>query len=85
MVGSRLLFEVPRPIHLSGWDMAASARKPSLHIGAPGAVYLFERAETKSLGEADAPSLRLAALGTRIDESFGRIAVGICQLSWSKR
>jgi CRISPR-associated protein Cmr3 len=68
---------VPRPIHVSGWDMAAGAPKPTSRMVAPGAVYFFERADGEPFGEADARSLWLAALGTRTEEGFGRVAPGV--------
>ncbi len=72
---------VPRPIHVSGWDMAANAPKPTSRMVAPGAVYFFERTDGKPFGEADARSLWLAALGARTDEGFGRVVAGV----WSPR
>jgi CRISPR-associated protein Cmr3 len=70
---------VPRPLHVSGWDMAAGAPKPTSRIVRPGAVYFFERADGRPFGEADAGALWLAAVGARIDEGFGRVVPG----SWS--
>lgn len=71
---------VPRPIHVSGWDMAENdgkgAPKPTSRMVAPGAVYFFERTDGNPFGEADARSLWLGALGTRTDEGFGRIVPG---------
>lgn len=72
---------VPRPTHVSGWDMAANAPKPTSRMVAPGAVYFFERADGKPFGEADARSLWLAALGARTEEGFGRVVPGV----WSPR
>jgi CRISPR-associated protein Cmr3 len=72
---------VPRPVHVSGWDMAAhqgrGAPKPTSRMVAPGAVYFFERADGKLFGEADARSLWLAAIGGRTEEGFGRIVAGV--------
>jgi CRISPR-associated protein Cmr3 len=68
---------VPRPTHVSGWDMAANAPKPTSRMVAPGAVYFFERIDGKPFGEADARSLWLGALGTRTDEGFGRVVPGV--------
>lgn len=68
---------VPRPTHVSGWDMAARAPKPTSRMVAPGAVYFFERTDGKPFGETDARSLWLAALGTRTDEGFGRVVPGV--------
>jgi CRISPR-associated protein Cmr3 len=68
---------VSRPVHVSGWDMAAGAPKPTSRMVSPGAVYFFERADGKPFGEADAKALWLGALGTRTDEGFGRVVPGI--------
>lgn len=68
---------VPRPIHVSGWDMARGEPKPTSRMVPPGAVYFFERADGKPFGEAEAKALWLAALGTRTDEGFGRVVPGI--------
>lgn len=68
---------VPRPIHVSGWDMAAAVPKPTSRLVAPGAVYFFERVDGKPFGEADARSLWLAALGARTEEGFGRVVPGV--------
>lgn len=72
---------VPRPIHVSGWDMAANggkgAPKPTTRMVAPGAVYFFECANGGSFGEADARSLWLAAVGARTQEGFGRVVAGV--------
>lgn len=68
---------VPRPIHVSGWDMAAGAPKPTSRMVAPGAVYFFERIDGKPFAEADARSLWLGALGTRTEEGFGRVVPGV--------
>jgi CRISPR-associated protein Cmr3 len=72
---------VPRPVHVSGWDMAANdgkgGPKPTSRMVAPGAVYFFERADGRPFGEADARSLWLAAMGSRTDEGFGRVVGGV--------
>lgn len=68
---------VPRPIHVSGWDMAAGTPKPTSRMVAPGAVYFFERADGKPFAEADARALWLAGVGARTDEGFGRVVPGI--------
>jgi CRISPR type III-B/RAMP module-associated protein Cmr3 len=68
---------IPRPTHVSGWDMAANAPKPTSRMVAPGAVYFFERTDGKPFGEADARSLWLASLGTRTEEGFGRVVPGV--------
>ena len=68
---------VPRPIHVSGWDMAKGEPKPTSRMVPPGAVYFFERADGNPFGEAEAKALWLAALGTRTDEGFGRVVPGV--------
>lgn len=68
---------VARPVHVSGWDMAKGEPKPISRMVPPGAVYFFERAEGKPFGEVEVKSLWLGALGTRIDEGFGRVVPGV--------
>ncbi len=76
---------VPRPMHVSGWDMAAGAPKPTSRMVAPGAVYFFERTDRRPFGEADARSLWLAALGARTDEGFGGVVPGVWSPTRSTR
>jgi|SRR5581483_939297 len=68
---------VPRPIHVSGWDIAEGKPKPTSRMVAPGAVYFFERTDEKPFGEADARLLWLGAMGARTDEGFGRVVAGV--------
>jgi CRISPR-associated protein Cmr3 len=68
---------VPRPIHVSGWDMAKGEPKPTSRMVPPGAVYFFERADRTPFSEADVKALWLGALGTRTDEGFGRVVPGV--------
>jgi CRISPR-associated protein Cmr3 len=70
---------VPRPVHISGWDMAAGVPKPTSRMVAPGAVYFFERADGGAFGVREARTLWLAAAGARTDEGFGRLVPG----TWS--
>jgi len=72
---------VPRPLHVSGWDMAKGEPKPTSRVVPPGAVYFFERTDGQPFGEAEARSLWLVALGTRTDEGFGRVVPGV----WSAK
>jgi CRISPR-associated protein Cmr3 len=67
---------VPRPLHVSGWDMAARKPKPTLRMVPPGAVYFFERVDGQPFGEAEVQALWLAALGARTSEGFGRVVPG---------
>lgn len=68
---------VPRPIYVSGWDMAKGEPKPTSRMVPPGAVYFFERTDGKPFGKAEAKSLWLTALGTRTDEGFGHVVPGV--------
>lgn len=72
---------VPRPAHVSGWDMAAKdgrgAPKPTSRLVPPGSVYYFERADGRAFDESDARALWLAPLGSRTDEGFGRVVPGV--------
>lgn len=68
---------VPRPVHVSGWDMVKNAPRPTSRMVAPGAVYFFERADGQAFSEGDARALWLGALGTRTDEGFGRVVPGV--------
>lgn len=70
---------VPRPAHVSGWDMAGGSPKPTSRLVPPGAVYFFERADGQTFGEAEARALWLAALGVRANEGFGRVVPGTWQ------
>jgi CRISPR-associated protein Cmr3 len=68
---------VPRPVHVSGWDMAKGEPKPTSRMVPPGSVYFFEHTDGEPFGEAEARSLWLAAVGARMDEGFGRIVPGV--------
>ena len=68
---------LPRPQHVSGWDMAKRRPKPTTRLVPPGAVYFFERADEKPFGWQDVSKLWLAALGSRTDEGYGRVVPGI--------
>lgn len=70
---------VPRPLHVSGWDMVAGAPKPTSRMVPPGAVYCFERADGRPFGEDEVRALWLAALGARTGEGFGQVVPG----TWS--
>jgi len=72
---------VPRPDHVSGWDMAANggkgAPKPTLRTVPPGTVYFFERLDGRPFDDADARCLWLAAVGDRGEQGFGRVVPGV--------
>jgi CRISPR-associated protein Cmr3 len=76
---------VPRPVHISGWDMAAGTAKPVARMVPPGSVYFFERKDGRPFNEDDARALWLPALGARIDEGFGRVVPGVWRPARSKR
>lgn len=67
---------VPRPIHVSGWDLASRGPKRASAMVPPGAVYFFERADGAPFSASDARPLWLAAVGDRTGEGFGRIVPG---------
>jgi CRISPR-associated protein Cmr3 len=71
---------VPRPLAVSGWDMAANggagAPKTACRMVAPGAVYFFERADGRFFDAPEASALWLSAHGERTEEGFGRVAPG---------
>jgi CRISPR-associated protein Cmr3 len=67
---------VPRPLPISGWDMAAGRPKPVVRAVAPGSVYFVERTDGSGFGESDARALWLAAIGGRTEEGFGRLVAG---------
>jgi CRISPR-associated protein Cmr3 len=75
---------VPRPMHVSGWDMASDkakggAPRATSRLVPPGAVYFFTRAGERPapFTADDAQALWLAALGGRTGEGFGRVVPGI--------
>lgn len=72
---------VPRPMHVSGWDMALGVPKSTSRMVVPGAVYFFQSLDGEPFGEEDARTLWLAALGQRTEEGFGRVVPGV----WSPR
>ncbi len=71
---------VPRPLHVSGWDMVAGAPKPVSRLVVPGTVYFLERTDGERFGQAEARSLWLAAVGLRTEEGYGRVVPGVWNL-----
>ncbi len=63
----------PRPVAISGWDMAAGAPRATDLAVAPDAVYFLERADGGGFTAADVGGLWLAALGHRTADGFGRV------------
>lgn len=72
---------VPRPVHISGWDMARCCPKATSSMVAPGSVYFFERADAQPFTREHAEVLWFCAAGKRGDEGFGRVIPGI----WTTR
>lgn len=72
---------VPRPMHISGWDIVAGTPKPTVRAVPPGAMYFLERLDGRPFDEGDARALWLAAIGGRTNEGFGRVVPGV----WSPR
>ena len=72
---------VPRPLHVSGWDLAANngkgAPKGTDRMVPPGAVYFFQKEGQGAFTRKEAEKLWLAALGGRQEEGFGRVVPGI--------
>jgi len=68
---------VPRPLHVSGWDMAMGTPKPTSRMVPPGAVYFFERVDGQPFDEGSVRKLWLSSLGARTHEGFGRVVVGV--------
>ena len=81
--GVALMATVPRPMHISGWDMASDkakggAPRATSRLVPPGAVYFLARADGRPFTPADAEALWLAApLGGRTNEGFGCVVPGI--------
>lgn len=67
---------VPRPAHISGWDMANGKPKATDRMVPPGAVYFFERESKEPISRDEARQLWLAAWGGRQEEGFGRFVPG---------
>jgi len=63
----------PRPVAISGWDMAASAPRATDLAVAPGSVYFLQRADGSGFTADDVRGLWLAKLGRRTEDGFGRV------------
>jgi len=70
---------IPRPLHISGWDMALGQPKPTSRMLPPGAVLFLKHRDGESLrfSEEDVRKLWLAQLGERSEEGYGRFVPGI--------
>ena len=72
---------VPRPLHVSGWDVAKGRPKRSDRLVPPGAVYFFQRRNGGRFTRKEAEALWLAALGERQEEGFGRVVAGVWNIN----
>ncbi|HEY0987799.1 MAG TPA: type III-B CRISPR module-associated Cmr3 family protein [Kofleriaceae bacterium] len=63
----------PRPVAISGWDVAADAPRATNLAVAPGSVYFLQRADGGRFTAADVRGLWLAPLGRRTTDGFGRV------------
>jgi CRISPR-associated protein Cmr3 len=63
----------PRPVAISGWDMAANAPRATDLAVAPGSVYFLQRADGGKFTDDNVRGLWLAALGRRTEDGFGRV------------
>ncbi len=68
---------VPRPLNVSGWDMASRGPKKTDRMVPPGSVYFFEHTDKEPITEAEAEALWLGVIGARTEEGFGRVVPGI--------
>ncbi len=68
---------VPRPVHVSGWDMAKRQPKPTARLVKPGAVYFFEKYSGRAFSRGDALNMWLASIGGRTDDGYGTVVPGI--------
>ncbi len=72
---------VPRPEHVSGWDMAKDrgrgAPKPSLRLVPAGSVYFFTKQDGSSFTPTDAETLWLSVWGQNIHQGYGRVVPGV--------
>jgi CRISPR-associated protein Cmr3 len=68
---------VPRPVPLSGWDLAENRPKRAARAVPPGSVYFLVRADGRPFGPEEAQALWLAGLGERGAEGFGRVVPGV--------
>jgi CRISPR-associated protein Cmr3 len=68
---------VPRPIHVSGWNMAERRPKPTTRLVPRGAVYHFVRTDGGAFSDKAAKKLWFVALGSRTAEGFGYFVPGL--------
>lgn len=67
---------VPRPLHLSAWDMARRVPRPTRRLVPAGAVYFFQRRGGGLFRPEDFRALWLASWGTGCEEGLGLVLPG---------
>ena len=68
---------IRRAGHVSGWDMALGAPKPTTRLVPPGSVYCFEKADGTPFSAEEARRLWLAPLGERTRQGLGSFVPGL--------
>lgn len=70
---------VGRPQHVSGWDVAGGAPKPTRRLAPPGSVYFITRRSGTAFTADDARAVWLASVGEPVDrpDRLGAVVPGI--------
>ena len=70
---------VGRPVHVSGWDMAARRPKPTRRLVPAGSVYFLEKVDggAFTLSDAEAVWLRAVGEGSDTGEATGAVVPGV--------
>lgn len=71
---------VPRPRHISGWDMARGGAKPTRRLVRPGSVYFFEKASNNPFEPGEIEQIWLAQIGRDQSDGFGCVVPGVWHL-----
>jgi CRISPR-associated protein Cmr3 len=72
---------IPRPTHVSGWDMVAKQPKATRRLVPPGAIYFFQRANRSPFTASETKSLWFGPVGQSTHEGFGRVIAGPWEVS----
>lgn len=68
---------VPRPQHVSGWDMARHGAKPTRRLVRPGSVYFFEKVSREPFSADEVSKLWLNQIGQSPNDGFGCVVPGL--------
>lgn len=68
---------VGRPQHVSGWDVAAGAAKPTDRLAPPGSAYFLERTEGGAFTIWEIEALWKNAIGASIELGYGQLLPGL--------